>query len=515
MENLSLVDFCVIKKVMKKITITLRRFVLFTLLVLVITGCAPRPDPDNTAEMARVYGECTYAINTSMLGLPVIDSSDQRHQMIQQIVDELIKTRNNNFPWKVHTQVFDHPIPNAFTTGGGYLAAFSGVYAMADDEAALAGVIAHELSHMATIDTMEIAQYLERMLALRIQQGGLDEEYEAGTALKIVVDFCLAIPGLVNPKWKNDLVVEENMEVNATFGDKTVPHIPYTYSQDPESAYYALLRDPAGRALNSTCNKGDDGTDQNENDEFIVINPDYYLTSYPDAASLPPIPDGLGGGLGGLPTAEALWKADPWLQFQQTAFMRYAECQADEGSMLNLFASGYNPLALNQSFSRMLTMFDMDEKSSDWRFINHPSLGQRIEDNRTFIENNNDVLPTLDEIENPNSPFHSFVALADQVEQFEVERDGAREALFGTTDVAVARPVEAAEGRLREMSMEDFTPITVADLAMVLIEEFSQQKQRAAKSTSEKPADDAQCDVFSAVYKKLTGKDSVACLPVN
>mgnify|MGYP000405331203 CR=1 FL=1 len=511
MESLSLVDFCVIKK----ITIMLRRFVLFTLLILVATGCAPRPDPDSTVELARVYGECTYAINTSMLGLSVVDRSDQRHQMIQQIVDELIKTRYSNFPWKVHTQVFDQPTPNAFTTGGGYLAAFSGVYAMADDEAALAGVIAHELSHMATIDTMEIAQYLERMLALRIQQGGLDEEYEVGTALKTVVDFCLAIPGLVNPKWKNDLVVEENTEVNEAFGDKTVPHIPYTFSQDPESAYYALLRDPAGQALNSSCNMGDDGTDQNENDEFIVINPDYYLTSYPDAASLPPIPDGLGGGLGGLPTAEVLWKADPWLQFQQTAFMRYAECQADEGGMLNLLASGYNPLALNQSFSRLLAMFDMDEKGSDWRFINHPSLGQRIEDNRAFIENNNDVLPAIAEIEHPDSAFHSYVALAGQIESFESIRDAARDALFGAKNMAMDSDVAKRIEATGEQSLEDFTPITVADLAMVLIEEFSKQKQQAAKSTSEQSTNDVQCDAFSAVYKKLTGKDNVACLPVD
>ena len=510
MAYFSFVDVCVIK-----IIVMLRRFLLLTLLVLLATGCAPRPDPDNTAEMARVFGECTYAINTSMLGLSVVDTSDQRHQMIQQIVDELIKTRYSNFPWKVHTQVFDQPIPNAFTTGGGFLAAFSGIYAMADDEAALAGVIAHELSHMATIDTMEIAQYLERMLALRIQQGGIDEEYEVGTALKTVVDFCLAIPGLVNPKWKNDLVVENNAEVNEIYGDIILPHIPYTYSQDPESPYYVLLRDPQGQALNSSCNQENDDTDQNENDEFIVINPDYYLAMYPDAASLPPIPDGLGGGLGGLPTAEVLWKADPWLQFQQTAFMRYAECQADAGSMLNLFASGYNPLALNQSFSRMLTMFDMDEKGSDWRFINHPSLGQRIEDNRAFIGNNKKVLPTLAEIEHPDSPFQSYVALADQVEQFEAARDEARETLFGTAEVTVAKSVDPAEGLLQKKSMEDFTPITVADLAMVLIEEFSQQEQRIAKSASTQSKDDAQCDVFSAVYKKLTSKDSIACLPVN
>ncbi len=514
MAHLPFVDFCVIKK----ITLMLRHFLVLISMALVVTGCAPRPDPDSTAEMARVYGECTYAINTSMLGLSVIDSSDQRHQMIQQIVDELIKTRYSNFPWKVHAQVFDHPVPNAFTTGGGFLAAFSGVYAMADDEAALAGVIAHELSHMATIDTMEIAQYLERMLALRIQQGGLDEEYEVGTALKTVVDFCLAIPGLVNPKWKNDLIVEDNVEIDEIYGDKAVPHIPYTYSQDPESAYYVSLRDPEGQALNSSCNQGYDETDQNENDEFIVINPEYYLTTYPDAASLPPIPDGLGGGLGGLPTAEVLWKADPWLQFQQTAFMRYAECQADEGSMLNLFASGYDPLALNQSFSRMLTMFEMDEKSSDWRFINHPSLGQRIEDNRAFIANNSDELPTIAEIEQSDSPFHSYVALTSQVASFETARDSAREALFGTADVAGVASKDIAVKNvdvIDDKRLDNFMPITVADLALVLIEEFSKHKQIAGKSTLGKSKGDTQCDVFSAVYKKLTGKDSVACLSVD
>jgi len=484
------------------------------IIALILSGCAPRPDSEKSIEMARVYGECTFALNTAMLDMPVIDDSDERHQIIQDIVDELVRSRYTHFPWKIHAKLFDYPVPNAFTTGGGYLAAFSGVYVMADDEAALAGVIAHELSHMATFDTMEIAEYLERMLALRLQQSGLDEEYEAGTALKTVVDFCLAIPGLVSPTWKDDLVVEENSDVNESYNDVVVPHITYNYSDDPMSAYYNVSRDPNGLARVSTCND----THRDVYDEFVVINPDHYLAVFPDSDSLPPIPEGIGGGIGGLPTAEILWKTEPWLQFQQTAFMRYAECRADEGSMLNLLASGYNPLALNESFTTMLGLFELDEKASDWRFINHPSLAQRIEDNTSFIENNADVLPALSDITDPSSDFRRYIILADQEAEFQRIRDVAREELFGVARTSI-RKNSQVKGDAERGSLEDFEPITVADLAMLLIDELSASsantKQKTDKAVPGAQKKSGRCDAFSKVYKQLTGKENHVCLPVE
>src|SRR5688572_20495129 len=107
------------------------------LIALLTAACAPRPDPTKAAEMARVFGECSLKLNAKILDLPTLDATDPRHQMIQQIIDELVSTRYQQFPWKVNTTLFEYPIPNAFTTGGGFFAAFSGIYAMTDDEAAL------------------------------------------------------------------------------------------------------------------------------------------------------------------------------------------------------------------------------------------------------------------------------------------------------------------------------------------------------------------------------------------
>lgn len=475
-------------------------FLLCCVIGFVLSGCAPRPDPDVSAELARVYGECTFTLNTTLLDMPEIAVTDERYQMIQSIVDGLVKERYQQFPWKVHTKLFEYPVPNAFTTGGGYLAAFTGVYAMADDEAALAGVIAHELSHMATVDTMEIATYLESMLALQLAQSGVSGEYDSGQALRTVVDFCLAIPGLVDRKWKDDLNTVENSDVDAVYGDAAVPHIPYTYSDDPESAYYSESRDPEGVARQSACNIND----REVVDEFVIINPDYYLTNYLDSGSLPPIPDNLGGGIGGLPSTEILWQTQPWLQFQQTAFMRYAECQADEGSMLNLLAAGYNPLALNQSFARMIDLFDIDESTSDWRFINHPSLGQRIEDNRAYIASNTDVLPSLSELDSPENGFSPYVFLVDQIEAFETARDVARSDLFVGKSAQLRSNTASAQ-----VDQAAFEPITAVDLAVLLMEEFSTQTQR--RSQIGQTQDESKCEVYSRVYEKLTGKSPLAC----
>lgn len=477
---------------------SMRGFVSLCCVGVLLAGCAPRPDSENAAEMARVFGECTFGLNTSALNLPTLDASDERHQIIEQIVQQLISSRYTQFPWKVKTTVLDSPVPNAFTSGGGYLAAFSGVYAMADDEASLAGIIAHELAHMAKSDPIELAGYLEILLAKRFEADGLGE-YDSGQAIKTVVDFCLAIPGLVSPGWKHDLVDTPNGDVNPTYSDAAIPYVPFAFSQDPESAYAESVRDPNGVGRVSACNNAE----RDAYDEFVVINPDYYLETYPDADSLPPIPPDLVAGLGGLPGAGALWDLDPWLQFQHTSFGRYAECQADEAGIINLMASGYDPLALNASFARILDLFGGDEKDTDWRFYNHPSSAQRIEDNLTFIVENNDVFPLLSDLQNETSPFQSYLVMADRVADFEAIRDAARADLLGSARSARNESLKAHH---------QFQPITVADLAVRLTTALA---QRATVSGADVNQDQLRCSVFSQVYEALTGKVNNQCLPVD
>ncbi|MCG8316000.1 MAG: M48 family metalloprotease [Pseudomonadales bacterium] len=455
--------------------------------VIITSGCAPRPDPENKAELARVYGECSYNLNTQMLDLPVLPNDDPRVVAITGIVDELVTSRYQHFPWKIHTQVFDTIIPNAFTTGGGYLAAFGGVFAMADDEAALAGVIAHELAHMAKQDPMELANYLEELLAYRFEQSGI-ENVATGVALKTVVDFCLAIPGLVSWQWKKDLVTDTNNDAHPVFNDVATPYIPFLFSENDESPYSAAVRDPLNIAQNSRCNDKLRET----YDEFVINNPEFYLDNFPNREALPEIPDSVYEPVLGNSTFANLWRVQPWLAFQYTTFQRYAECQADEAATLNLFSSGYRPLALNDSFDSILEIFDPNEAADDWRFKTHPSLAQRIEDIQHFISLNNETLPSLEEIAN-DSGYASYITMADNIPLFEQMRDEAREVFT-----------------LAGAASEEFEPITVADLAMLLMDLDSAGTQTAEKAQSTNvPA--TRCDKFKKVYQHITGKSALGC----
>lgn len=475
--------------------VSVTRLVATGLLALLICGCAPRPDADNALEMARVFGECSFKLNTTALGLEPLDQDDPRVEVIDNVVQHLLATRYIQFPWQVHTTVFDHPVPNAFTTGGGFLAAFSGVYAMAENEAALAGIIAHELSHMDKRDPMEIANYLEVMLASRLADGGV-EDYDTGQALQTVVDFCLAIPGLVSWQWQKDMNKETSDQFHSVYNDHDLAMIPFTFSEDPESPYSPESRDPQQLALNSSCNN----KSRQAYDEFVVINPESYLTEFPDAESLPPVPDGIGGSIGGLPGAETLWAIDPWLAFQHTAFARYAECQADEGGILNLFASGYNPLALNQAFAAILWLFQPDEKAIDWRFQNHPSLAQRIEDNRDYINNNGNYLPGTDAIENDPDRYADYILMANQIDEFTSLRDNARDQLFSAG-------ASSFSGEADLQQALEYEPITVVDLAVMLHDALSGSKA----STPQPTASLSRCDRFKSVYEKVTGQKAHYC----
>lgn len=467
---------------------------LILISALTLSACAPRPDPDNSAEMARVFGECSFKLNTSMLDLPVVPDDDPRVTVIEGIVDELLSSRYQQFPWTVKTTLLDSPMPNAFTTGGGYLAAFSGVYAMTDDEAALAGIIAHELAHMDKTDPMELAEYLEVMLASRLSDSGL-EDYDTGQALQTVVDFCLAIPGLVSWQWPRDINEENNPDVSETYNDTAVPYIGFTYSDDPDSPYYPETRDPHKQNVASACNN----KQRAAYDEFVVINPEAYVQAYPDADSLPPIPDDIAGGIGGLPGVQSLWAVDPWLAFQHTAFARYAECQADEAAILNLFASGYNPLALNSAFETILWLFPIDEATLDWRFLNHPSQGQRIEDNQTFINLNSDRLPTVADIQANPDYYQDYITMADRIPEFEALRDTARERLTGTATPAAV----AGTGH-----HEEYEPVTVVDLAVALRDAMASSDKAGIASAGS----DARCNLFRSVYESFTGKRPDSCV---
>jgi len=79
-----------------------------------------------------------------------IYKNNKAKQYLQNMVNEIIKSPHiqyrNIFAYKV--EVIDKPdIVNAFCTPGGYIYVYTGLLKFLDDEAALAGVLAHEIGH--------------------------------------------------------------------------------------------------------------------------------------------------------------------------------------------------------------------------------------------------------------------------------------------------------------------------------------------------------------------------------
>ncbi|MBL4866434.1 MAG: M48 family metallopeptidase [Pseudomonadales bacterium] len=451
----------------------------FLVASLFLAGCTPHPDIENNIEIARVFGECVFVLNRLSTELPIVAGSDQRLVMIQAIVDELTRTRYSKFPWKVHVQLFDAPIVNAFSTGGGFMGVYTGIYAMTDDEAGLAGVLAHELAHMTKDDFTESLGYLQELT------GNSDGNSDGNRLVKSVLNFCMTMPGMVSRTWEDDLVRDSSADVDPSYGDLAIPYVPYTYSEDPDSPYFSLARDPNSTSPNSSC----DNRDREVFDEFLIINPDYYLETYPNYDSLPPIPEALLGDIND--PSDLMWILYPWRNFQLTSFSRYIECQSDEVGLLNLLATGYNPRAINESFDLLLELFDRSEADKDWRFKDHPSLAQRIEDNIKFFKNNADVLPSYASLIAPGTVFSRYIIMADRIEEFENIRDKARDEVFGEEDLA------------------QIEPITLTDIALALAEELSQEGDISIALAD--GIEKSNCSVYKTVFKKLTGKERTVC----
>lgn len=93
--------------------------------------------------------------------LPMIEDPE-----ISQYVDRLLKRIVRAIPpqpFEFHASVIRHNALNAFAAPGGYVCVFSGLLMNMNDEAELAGVLAHELSHVTQrhmASRMERAQYL-------------------------------------------------------------------------------------------------------------------------------------------------------------------------------------------------------------------------------------------------------------------------------------------------------------------------------------------------------------------
>ncbi len=113
-----------------------------------------------------------------------IEAYSYIYNMMNKILESGYLNRKEYFEWTI--RIIDEDVLNAFAAPGGYLYFYTGLMVYLDNEAQLAGVMAHEIAH---VDRRHSAQRLERELALSVIISiilGKDpsqlEEYAAGIA---------------------------------------------------------------------------------------------------------------------------------------------------------------------------------------------------------------------------------------------------------------------------------------------------------------------------------------------
>jgi predicted Zn-dependent protease len=120
----------------------------------------------------------------------VIDENEynEAYSYMYNIMNKILQSgylnRKDYFNWKI--RIIDEDILNAFAAPGGYLYFYTGLMVYLENEAQLAGVMAHEIAH---VDRRHSAQRLERELAVSVIISiilGKDpsqlQEYAAGIA---------------------------------------------------------------------------------------------------------------------------------------------------------------------------------------------------------------------------------------------------------------------------------------------------------------------------------------------
>jgi len=69
------------------------------------------------------------------------------NEYVNRVVQNLVRSSDSRLPFNV--KIIDVEDPNAFALPGGYMFVNAGAILMADDESELAGVVAHEIAHVA------------------------------------------------------------------------------------------------------------------------------------------------------------------------------------------------------------------------------------------------------------------------------------------------------------------------------------------------------------------------------
>ncbi len=122
-------------------------FLLFLLVSLTVSSCGVNVYP--VSKDIELGAEIDAEIKANPEEYPVLRNESVRGYL-QGIVDEIIRAPeveyDGRFAYRV-TVIHDDRTLNAFATPGGYIYVYTGLLRYLDSEAAIAGVLAHEIAH--------------------------------------------------------------------------------------------------------------------------------------------------------------------------------------------------------------------------------------------------------------------------------------------------------------------------------------------------------------------------------
>ncbi len=175
-------------------------FVLVMVLALPLLADNKKDDVNDIGDR-KVSGLCIISAQKEMaIGKQYADQIDRSAKLIKDpVVTEYVNrvaqnlARNSDAKFPISVKIIDDPTINSFTLPGGFIYVDSGLILAADSEAEMAGVIAHEIGHVAErsfcseMSKREIMEFA--MLPLMFTPMGIGTYYgmqaAMGTALPI------------------------------------------------------------------------------------------------------------------------------------------------------------------------------------------------------------------------------------------------------------------------------------------------------------------------------------------